>query len=340
MRYWICNETGRIDVATIPTPALAPGDIRIGLRACGVCGTDLMKIFTPSVAKPVGIGHEVVGVVETVAPEVTAWQPGMRVAVAHHAPDPASHYTRRGSGPMDPAFKATNIDPGGFAEQIRVPAVLTAQTVVAVPDHVPDLRAVFMEPLACCLRALDRAPVQEGDVALIVGAGAVGMLFVPLLRDRSATVIAADIRAAPLSQAAAWGADTVLLDGDISAAVDAAHRRSQGRGADLVILTALTPQTLALAQHAARDGGTVLLFGAKPGSVIDVDMWDVWRRELNLVSSYSSTPDLLPRAMAFLATDRWPLEKLVSHTLSFDNANDAIELAQRGQAMKVVVTLD
>ncbi|MEZ4581934.1 MAG: zinc-binding dehydrogenase, partial [Caldilineaceae bacterium] len=188
--------------------------------------------------------------------------------------------------------------------------------------------------------ALDRAPVQEGDVALIVGAGAVGMLFVPLLRDRSATVIAADIRAAPLSQAAAWGADTVLLDGDIAAAVNAAHRRSQGRGADLVILTALTPQTLTLAQHAVRDGGTVLLFGAKPGSVIDVDIWDVWRRELNLVSSYSSTPDLLPRAMAILATDRWPLEKLVSHTLSFDNANDAVELAQRGQAMKVVVTLD
>ena len=78
----------------------------------------------------------------------------------------------------------------------------------------------------------------------------------------------------------------------------------------------------------------------KKGSVIDVDMWDVWRRELNLISSYSSTPDLLPRAMAILATDRWPLEKLVSHTLSFDNANDAIELAQRGQAMKVVVTLD
>lgn len=340
MRYWVCNTTGTIDLASMPTPALMPGDVLLRLRACGVCGTDLMKIFTPSVAKPVGIGHEVVGVVEAVGSGVTSWQPGMRVAVAHHAPDPASHYTRRGSGPMDPQFKATNIDPGGFAELIRVPAVLAAQTMVPVPDHVSDLRAVFMEPLACCLRALDRVPVLEGDVVLVVGAGAVGMLFVPLLRDRSATVIAADIRPAPLEQAAAWGAETVLLEGDPTAAVATARAQSQGRGADMVILTALTPQTLELAQRAVRDGGTILLFGAKPASVIAVDMWEVWRREINLVSSYSSTPDLLPRAMAFLAAGRRPLEKLVTHALSFDNADDAIDVAQRGQAMKAVVMLD
>jgi L-iditol 2-dehydrogenase len=340
MRYWVCNTTGAIDLASMPTPALMPGDVLLRLRACGVCGTDLMKIFTPSVAKPVGIGHEVVGVVEAIGPGVTTWRPGMRVAVAHHAPDPASHYTRRGSGPMDPQFKATNIEPGGFAELIRVPAVLAAQTMVPVPAHVSDLRAVFMEPLACCLRALDRVPVLEGDVVLVVGAGAVGMLFVPLLRDRSATVIAADIRPAPLEQAAAWGAATVLLEGDPTAAVATARAQSQGRGADMVILTALTPQTLALAQRAVRDGGTILLFGAKPASVIAVDMWDVWRRELNFVSSYSSTPDLLPRAMAFLAGGRRPLEKLVSHALSFDNADDAIGVAQQGQAMKAVVMLD
>lgn len=340
MRYWVCNTTGTIDLASMPTPALMPGDVLLRLRACGVCGTDLMKIFTPSVAKPVGIGHEVVGVVEAVGSGVTSWQPGMRVAVAHHAPDPASHYTRRGSGPMDPQFKATNIDPGGFAELIRVPAVLAAQTMVPVPDHVSDLRAVFMEPLACCLRALDRVPVLEGDVVLVVGAGAVGMLFVPLLRDRSATVIAADIRPAPLEQAAAWGAETALLEGDPTAAVATARAQSQGRGADMVILTALTPQTLELAQRAVRDGGTILLFGAKPASVIAVDMWEVWRREINLVSSYSSTPDLLPRAMAFLAAGRRPLEKLVTHALSFDNADDAIDVAQRGQAMKAVVMLD
>lgn len=340
MRYWACHETGKVDIFTIPAPELGPRDILLDLRVCGVCGTDLMKIFTPTVPKPVGIGHEVVGIVAATGSDVTAWKTGMRVAVAHHAPDPGSHYTRRGSGPMDPVFKASNIDPGGFAERVRVPAMLAEQTVVAVPDHVSDRRAVFMEPLACCLRALDRAPVLEGDVVLIIGVGAVGMLFVPLLCDRSATVIAADIRPAPLEQVAAWGAETVLLGDRASIAVDAVQPHSQGRGADLVILTALTSQTLELAQQTVRDGGTILLFGAKPATTISVDLWDLWRREINLVSSYSSTPDLLPRAMAILAADRWPLEELVSHTLPFDHANDAIDVAHRGQALKVVVTLD
>ncbi|MCB9161301.1 MAG: hypothetical protein H6644_15910 [Caldilineaceae bacterium] len=188
--------------------------------------------------------------VETVAPDVTAWQPGMRVAVAHHAPDPASHYTWRGSGPMDPGFKATNIDPRRLCR--ADPGAGGAGGADGGGRPGPRARSAggLHGAVGLLSARADRAPVQEGDVALIVGAGAVGMLFVPLLRDRSATVIAADIRAAPLSQAAAGGGH------------GAARRRYRCRGgtqrtgaarttgADLVILTALTPQTLALAQHA------------------------------------------------------------------------------------------
>ena len=122
---------------------------------------------------------QVVGVVHAVGEGASRFAIGQRVALAHHAHDVTSHYAKRGSETMDPVFKKSNIEPGGFAEFIRVPAVLVDATVVPIPDHVPDARAVFMEPLACCLRALERVPFHHGDSCLVVGAGAVVTRPVP-----------------------------------------------------------------------------------------------------------------------------------------------------------------
>ena len=147
------------------------------------------------------------------------------------SPTTAAHFSRRGSAPMDALFKARNIDPGGFAEYIRLPALHVQHTLVPVPATMPDLRAVFMEPLACCLRTLDRIRVVEGDTVLIIGAGAVGLLFAPLLRDRSATVLAVDVRQARLDVLRQWGAAAGFLTGrdDVVAGV---RHYSAGRGAD------------------------------------------------------------------------------------------------------------
>jgi threonine dehydrogenase-like Zn-dependent dehydrogenase len=87
-----------------------------------------------------------------------------------------------------------------------------------------------------------------------------------------------------------------------------------------------------------RDGGTILLFGVKPGCVVPLDVWEVWRREINLVSSYSSTPDLLPRSMTLLSRPDYALEQTVSHILPLQEAAIGFTLAQQGQASKVVIT--
>jgi L-iditol 2-dehydrogenase len=340
MRQAVCRTHGQIDVVTAEPPRLEPGDLLVRLRLCGVCGTDLMKVYDPTVAKPVQIGHEVVGeVVAAGAAADPAWI-GRRVTLGHHVPDYSSHYARRGSEPMDAEFKRTNIAPGGFAEYIRVPALHVQHTLQAIPDAMPDKRAVFVEPMACCLRALDRAPVMEGDTVLVVGVGAVGMLFVPLLLDRSARVVATDLRPEPLAIAAAWGAQHAVPATDSAGIEHAVRAASDGRGADLVILTVVNGATLALAMAAVRDGGALVLFGAKPDTDIVTDYWAIWRRELNIISSYSATPDLFPRAMAILARDRYPFEALVTHVRPLAAADEAFRLAHGGQAMKVVVTRD
>lgn len=337
MLHVICPATGVIEVVDAPPPEIGPGEALIALDACGICGTDISKVYSESIAKPVQLGHEIVGKVVALGAGVEHLQVGRLVAVAHHVPDFASHYTRRGSAPQDALFKRSNIAPGGFAELIRAPALHVQHTVLPLPPEMPPLRGVFMEPLACCLRALDRVAVTEGDTVLLVGAGAAGLLFVPPLCDRSASVHAADVRPERLETARRWGAAAGYRVGeeDIPAAV---QRASDGRGADLVILTVLNAGTLGMALAAARDGGTILLFGVKPDTLLATDYWQIWRREINLVSSYSATPDLFPRALAILRRPALSLEETISHFVPLADAARGFRLVHDGLASKVVIT--
>jgi L-iditol 2-dehydrogenase len=330
-----CVEDNTLSLIDQPRPQISDGEILVKLSACGICGTDIAKVFDPYFKKPQQIGHELVAtVVETKSEK---FKLGQRVAIAHHAPDPNSHYTTRGSAPMDPVFKSSNIDPCGFAEFIRVPKELVAETVIAIPDHVPDQRAVFMEPLACCFRALDRLSIQNGDTALIIGAGAVGILFLPLLQDAGVKSIVLDMRAERLALAKQWGAiDGCVVGGGDTSKIAKLH--SDGRGVDFAILSVVTSATLETALQTIRDGGTILLFGSKPNNSFSIDWWEIWRREINLITSYSATPDLMPRAMALLAKPNYAFETLVSHNFKLAQAQQAFDLAHEGKASKIVLT--
>ncbi len=337
MKYLKCNAQNRVDVLEMSEPIAAAGEIIVRLVMCGICGTDVVKVFG-EYPKPQKLGHEVVGVVHGLGEGVTRFVAGQRVALAHHTPDMTSHYSRRGSETMDPQFKSSNIDPGGFAEFIRVPAVLVNATVLAIPDHVPDARAVFVEPMACCLRALDRVSLETGDSCLVVGAGAVGMLFMPLLRDLGVVSIAADVREVRIEAAKQWGAVAGGISGRDDLATLCKHH-SEGRGVDCTILTIVNAATVALALSAVRDGGTIIIFGGKPRAELILPMWNIWLREINLVSSYSATPQGLHRALTILSGERYDgLENLISHQMPLAQAQAAFELVYQGKTSKAVLT--
>jgi L-iditol 2-dehydrogenase len=339
MRHLVLLREGEVALQERPVPTIGAGEILLRMEYCGVCGTDLSKVYAKVPGGAVGastavrLGHELVGLVEATG-EGVAFAPGQRVVVGHHVPDGSSHYSRRGSETMDPHFSATNLDPGGFADFVRVPAEHVRHTVLPMPDSMPPERGVFVEPLACCVRALDRVRLTEGDVAQVVGTGAAGLLFVPLLAARGLTVFAADLRPERLALAARWGAVPAASSAESAAALTAA---TDGRGADLVILTVLSDALLQQALATVRNGGTILIFGAKPGAV-SLECFELWRREINLITSYSATPDGLRRALALLQGHGWPLEETISHRLPLDQAADGFALLHEGRASKVVIT--
>jgi L-iditol 2-dehydrogenase len=324
-------------IADLPRPEAGPGELLVRVRACGICGTDLLKLYSPAVAKPIQLGHEVVGIVAAAGAGVVGWEAGQRLALAHHVPCYVCHYCRHGNYSMCAAFKASNIRPGGFSEYVLAPAAHVAQTALALPDSMPDERAVFVEPLACCVRALKRVALLPGDTALVVGAGAIGLLFLALLRSQPIQLAALDLRSDRLALARGWGAE-LALDAAASGTPGRLRSATGGRGADLAVLTVANAATFAQALGFVRDGGTILIFGARPGDApAAAELWELYRREITVLSSYSPSPADLHEALELLKQPDFALEQLVTHQMSLEQINQGMQLARAQQAIKVLV---
>jgi len=252
MRAAVVQAGGRVVPIELPRPTVGAGELLLRVRGCGLCGSDIAKIAAPPTRGPAVLGHEVVGDVVEAGPGGAGFDVGDRVVVAHHVPCGECHYCQRGSESMCRAFKASHLDPGGFAEYVRVPPANVRHATFRIPDHLTDEEASFVEPLACCVRAVDRARLEPGDTAVVVGLGSIGCLLVQLTRRAGAIVVGAD----PLSDRAALARDLgAQVAGDAATAAAATPELSDGRGADHVIITGGGAEVLPWAASLVREGG-------------------------------------------------------------------------------------
>jgi len=327
---------GRITPGDWPRPAVGAGELLLRVRGCGLCGSDIAKIVAPETRGPAVFGHEVVGDVIEAGDGVAGVAVGDRVVAAHHVPCGQCHYCRRGSESMCRAFKASNLDPGGFAEYVRVPPANVRHATFRIPEHLTDEEASFVEPLACCLRAVDRARVEAGDTALVVGLGSIGCLFTQLLARAGAAVVGADPLAARARVAhEAYGAREA---GDAERAAKAARELSDGRGADHVIVTGGGADVLGWAAGLTRDGGSIHYFAGGPGDALPLPLATLYHHELTITTTYSSSPATLARAFWLLAAGKVEVAGLISHRLPLDRLAEGVDLMRRREALKVYVT--
>jgi L-iditol 2-dehydrogenase len=330
----VFRPPGRLAVEAWPRPVIGDGEVLLALRGCGLCGSDIAKIVAPETPGPAVFGHELVGTVVEVGAGVDELAPGDRVVAAHHVPCGDCHYCRRGSHSMCRAFKASNLDPGGFAEHVRVPAANVRHATFRLPPHVPDETASFVEPLACCLRAVRRAGVEAGDTVAVVGLGSIGCLFVQLVRRAGASVVGVD----PIPARRQLGARAGAEVGEGAEALARLRDRSQGRGADLVIVTGGGAAVVPWAAEALRDGGVLHFFAGGGGEGLPIPLERLYHRELTISATYSSSPADLQEAFKLLATGQVVVDGLLTHRVPLDRLADGVALMQRHQAVKVWVT--
>jgi L-iditol 2-dehydrogenase len=281
------DEDGLPEVVEVPEPT-GPG-LLVRVLGCGLCGSDVEKIGR-SAAGTV-LGHEVAGVLEN----------GDRVTVLHHVPCGTCERCRAGHQSTCGEFRENRIQPGGFAELLR------ATHCVPLPESLSDLDGVWVEPLACILRAAERVP--RGRV-LVVGAGAIGQLWVQVLARRGDHVVVAeprdDRRARALELGARNGEDPVAA----------------------AVVTA--PRGINDALHRLEPGGTLVVFAE--GEPAEVDA--IYRKELTVVGSRSGTPAFFRQAIDVLPT--LVLPKVT--TLPLARFLEGVELYRAGDVLKVVYT--
>ena len=330
-------EPGIVELAELPVPSIGPGELLLEMRACGLCGSDLAKIFSEKPLKgPVPLGHELVGVVKTVGEGVQRFAPGDRLAVAHHVPCGRCRYCRHGNESMCLQFKATNIDPGGFAEFVRIPALQTAQTAFALPEQLSDEAGIFMEPLACALRAVKRSNVQAGDRIVVVGAGCMGLLVAQAVAVSGARPICVDIREERLELARTLGVEATLNVAKSDPRM-ALYSVTEEEGIDGAIFTAVSGPMLEAVLGVLRAGGTINLF-ADAGDAGRMAIYPsaFYRRELSLTATYSATPVELGEAIQLLASSQIQTIPLISHRLDLHRFDEGARMQRAGQATKVL----
>jgi L-iditol 2-dehydrogenase len=328
----------RVAVRDVPVPNLAPGDILVRMEASGICGTDLEKI--EGQLGPGGIlGHEVSGTIEKIAGDVTNYKPGDRVVAHHHVPCYKCVDCSRGDFTLCTEFKKTNIDPCGFAEYFRVPEYNVARgAVISLPPELSFEEGAMMEPTACCIRAIRRAHVQEADNVLIVGLGPTGLTQIQLLRQATTgKIVGSDIIEARLKLGKKRGADETInaLTEDVPAHV----RKIAKEGFDLAVVSTGNEKALNQAFSSVRKGGRILLFGAPShGASYQLNVSDLFSRQITLLSSYSCVEAELEEAVRLVSEKRLDLKSLVSDRFKLIDGEKAMEFARTSKtAIKTMV---
>jgi L-iditol 2-dehydrogenase len=320
MRVARSFAAGDVRIEQAPDPEPGPGEVVCAVEACGVCASDVTDWYIAA-RLPAVLGHELVGTITAVGADASAPPLGTRVAIHHHTPCGECRRCRRGHETLCERFRSTRLDPGGFAERVRVSPELTAE-LLELPDRLDTTAGTFIEPLACVLRAQDRAGLAPGDALLVVGAGVNGLLQIAAAHARGVEAVwVREPRPERLELAERWGAE---------------HHGNEL--VDVAIVCTPKPDAIAAAADALAPGGTLCLYAPPaPGAPVPVDGSELFLRELAVTASYSAGPVDMRAALELIAHGRIDPTPLVSHRLPLDETAKALDLQRSATALKVVV---
>jgi L-iditol 2-dehydrogenase len=345
MKAAVYRGRGMLSVERIPVPAIGDAELLVKVHSCGVCGTDIKKVEHGLVPPPRIFGHEIAGTVAQAGISVKRFAPGDRVALHHHIPCRNCFFCRKKHYSQCEFYRRTGttagFEPagGGFAEYVRVMDWIVAEGTVPIPDGVSFEEASFLEPLNTCLKALQTAGLEPGEVVVIFGQGPVGLLMMQAALCEGTTVIGLDFMDRRLEVSRELGAHRVLNPEreDVSSVVGAL---TEGRGADLAIVATADHRAVQSAQAIVRRGGRVLLFAqTMPGEIIPVDASRICVEEKPLIGSYSASVDLQAKAAQLIFKRQLNVARLVSHRFALDLLPEGIHLASHPSedSLKVMI---
>lgn len=345
MRAGVYRGEGRVAVEEVPVPEIGPGEVLFRVAACGICGTDIKKIQHGFVKPPQILGHELAGTVVEVGPGVKKFKPGDRVVSFHHIPCGKCFYCEHKLFSQCAGYKKTGLTAGfepsggGFAQYVRAMPWIVERGMIALPRDVSFEEATFVEPVNTSLKAVRKARVAPGETVLVIGQGPIGMLVGMISALEGAKVYTSDPLPLRRQASVRFGAVESFDPRTTDLTVEM-RQRTDGRGADAVILAAPNPALVQEALAISRPGGRVLLFAHNdPVLQLEFPAAAIGVEEREILGSYSASVEDQAESAALVFERRLPVRDTISHRFPLERISEALDLAAhpKGDTLKVLI---
>jgi len=343
MEALVLEKARELSLRDIQIPeTVGPHDVRIALHTVGVCGSDVHYYDTGAIGQfvvrePMVLGHEASGTVVDIGSEVKSLKVGDRVCMEPGIPDPNSKATRLGIYNLDPSvrFWATPPIHGVLRPTVVHPEAFTFK----LPDNVSFAEGAMVEPLAVGMHAANKAQIKPGDVAVVMGAGPIGMLTVlAALAGGCSRVIITDVQQPKLDLAATLGPVTPVNIAKESLK-DVVMKLTDGWGADIVFEASGNSKAAAGVLDPLCPAGRVVFIGI-PGAPIPFDISAAQVKEARIENVFRYA-HVYPRAIALMGSGALDVKPLITNTFVFEDSIKAFDFALHmpPDQVKVQITL-
>lgn len=339
VRYW-----GESDIRYEEVNVTGPkaGEVLVRVKAALTCGTDIKTYRRghPVLIKkiPSGFGHEFSGVIEKTGLGVKDFQVGDRVVAANSAPCSKCYYCQLEEYNLCENLEFLN---GAYAEFITVPQRIVEKNMLKLPKHLPFELAAFSEPLANVVHGVERTNIKPGQTVGIVGIGPIGLMFIRLAKLKGAKVIAAGRNQEKLRLAKDFGGADEIIDLKRYPNPTKIFQSftKNGKGLDVAVECVGLPEIWEQMFPLVRRGGTVHFFGGcKSGSKVQIDTTRLHYDDIKVMSVFHHTPKSFKTALDLIASGDVEVEKLIGARLPLEKTKEALEIHERGDAVKVLIT--
>ena len=341
MKTAFVKEPSKISVEETQIPNLGSGEILVQMNACGICGSDVEKVFGHYGKSSMKLGHEPAGIILDVGSDVIEFKKGDRVFTHHHVPCYSCHLCKHGNETICKKYSETNLSPCGLSEQYVVPEWnVNHGGVLKLPDSMTFEEAAMIEPLACCVRAWNKFQYQQGDSAAILGVGPTGIMHLMLAQaNKFSKIFCFDLNEYRLDFAKKFNVTETIISTDGQRKKKILDH-TEDRGVDVAIVATSSLKALEDGIDMVRKGGAVMMFGVpSKGAMMDLDMSKVYSKEISLFTSYAASDNDTKEALRLIDSNEIDVKQLVTHSYTIDESQKAFDHAKSGDnAMKIIIT--
>jgi len=342
MKAAVVKSNSSIEIKNIEKQSLGPGDILVKMGACGICGSDVEKVFGKYGQPSMRLGHEPAGTIMEVGSEISNFSIGDRVFTHHHVAcySDDCHECNHGNETMCKKYYESNLEPCGLADEYIVPEWNVKHGgVLKIPDSMSFEDAAMIEPLACCIRAWSKFTHKKNDSVAILGVGPTGIMHALLAKLYGlGKVFCLDLNEFRLDFAKKF--DTITINSGNTNALEQIKSETANQGVDVVIVATSSLNALKDAVNFVRKGGTIVMFGVpSKGANVELDMSEVYSKGLTIVNSYAASDFDTEEALKKIESKQIDVSQLITHKYNLEECQEAFVHAKSGDnAMKIIIS--